>query len=177
MGVALVGLGQYTTGELMPALKETKNCYLAGLVSGSREKLDRYKTEFGLQDHCIYSYEDFDAIADNDQALSPAQLTARLSGVAGNRGPAIREEAGLGAGLRHIETAHGNQRRFVEIAGAAVQAADSTHHVCVLGRIGDIAACRDGHLADGGGRRCKEASAPRCTWNPVTASASASLTT
>ena len=30
---------------------------------------------------------------------------------------------------------------------------------------------------DGSGRRCSEASAPRCTWKPVTSSASASLTT
>lgn len=67
LGVALVGLGEYATGELMPALKETKNCYLAGLVSGDKSKLNKYKNELGLEDHCLYTYEDFDSIADNDQ--------------------------------------------------------------------------------------------------------------
>ena len=67
LGVALVGLGEYATGQLMPALKATKNCYLAGLVSGDKQKLEQYKTEFGLQDDCLYSYENFDSIADNDQ--------------------------------------------------------------------------------------------------------------
>ncbi|MCU7375725.1 Gfo/Idh/MocA family oxidoreductase [Paucibacter sp. O1-1] len=51
----------------MPALKETKNCCLAGLVSGSKEKLKQYQSEFGLDDNGLYSYEDFDKIADNDQ--------------------------------------------------------------------------------------------------------------
>jgi len=67
LGVALVGLGEYATGQLMPALKETKNCYLAGLVSGDRQKLDQYKTEFGLAEECLYTYENFDSIAENRQ--------------------------------------------------------------------------------------------------------------
>src|SRR5207253_2392420 len=33
-GVALVGLGNYSTGQLGPALKVTKNCQLAGVVTG-----------------------------------------------------------------------------------------------------------------------------------------------
>src|SRR5689334_16799790 len=35
LGVALVGLGSYSTYELAPALQETKNCYLAGIVTGT----------------------------------------------------------------------------------------------------------------------------------------------
>ncbi|MGG7664136.1 Gfo/Idh/MocA family protein [Dyadobacter sp. BHUBP1] len=65
LGVALVGLGEYATGQLMPALKETKNCFLAGLVSGDPRKLDQYNNEFGLTDDCLYSYENFDSIAEN----------------------------------------------------------------------------------------------------------------
>ena len=35
LGVALVGLGSYSTSQLGPALLKTKNCYLAGIVTGT----------------------------------------------------------------------------------------------------------------------------------------------
>lgn len=35
LGVALVGLGYYSTDLLAPALQQTKNCYLAGIVTGT----------------------------------------------------------------------------------------------------------------------------------------------
>jgi predicted dehydrogenase len=63
LGVALVGLGEYATGQLIPSLKETKNCYLAGLVSGSEQKKQQWKAEFGLKDENIFDYQDFDRIA------------------------------------------------------------------------------------------------------------------
>ena len=42
LGLALVGLGSYSEGELGPALKETKHCYLAGIVSGSEDKRKKW---------------------------------------------------------------------------------------------------------------------------------------
>lgn len=65
LGVALVGLGKYSEGQLAPALQETKHCYLAGVVSGSNEKLDRWKTKFSLPDTGCYTYQHFDSIKDN----------------------------------------------------------------------------------------------------------------
>ena len=35
LGVALVGLGYYSTDLLAPALQQTKECYLAGIVTGT----------------------------------------------------------------------------------------------------------------------------------------------
>src|SRR5215470_1342264 len=66
LGVALVGLGTYSSQELGPALKETKHCDLAGIVSGSKDKRERWKSEYGLSDKNIYNYENFDSIKDND---------------------------------------------------------------------------------------------------------------
>jgi predicted dehydrogenase len=43
LGVALVGLGTYSSEELGPALKETKHCNLAGIVSGSMSKMEKWK--------------------------------------------------------------------------------------------------------------------------------------
>jgi predicted dehydrogenase len=65
LGIALLGLGRYSTGELGPALRETKLCYLAGVVTGHPEKGVRWAADYGLKQRNIYSYENFDQIADN----------------------------------------------------------------------------------------------------------------
>lgn len=65
LGVALLGLGRYSTGELGPALRETKLCYLAGVVTGHPEKGVRWAADYELKQKNIYSYDTFDQIADN----------------------------------------------------------------------------------------------------------------
>lgn len=66
LGIALVGLGNYANIMLGPALKETKNCYLAGLVTGTPAKAEKWSKEYNIPEKNIYSYETFDQIADND---------------------------------------------------------------------------------------------------------------
>ena len=65
LGIALVGLGKYSASQLAPALKETKHCYLAGIVTGTPSKIDSWKEEYDIPDKNVYSYDDFDRIADN----------------------------------------------------------------------------------------------------------------
>lgn len=65
LGVALVGLGYYSTQELAPALQKTKRCELKGIVTGSPEKIPVWQEEYGIEDKNVYSYETFDTIADN----------------------------------------------------------------------------------------------------------------
>lgn len=65
LGVALVGMGYYAEHKLATALQETKNCYLAGIVTGTPAKAERLKAKYNLADKNIYNYETFDRIADN----------------------------------------------------------------------------------------------------------------
>jgi predicted dehydrogenase len=65
LGIALVGLGKYATGELAPALQETKNCYLAGIVTGTPEKAEKWKRKYNIPESNIYDYQHFDSIKDN----------------------------------------------------------------------------------------------------------------
>src|SRR5689334_22023587 len=65
LGIALVGLGKYATGQLAPALQETKNCYLAGIVTGSPDKAREWKRKYDIPEKNIYNYENFDSIRDN----------------------------------------------------------------------------------------------------------------
>jgi glucose-fructose oxidoreductase len=65
LGIALVGLGYYSTDLLAPALQMTEHCYLAGIVTGTPAKADTWKQKHKLADKNIYNYENFDSIADN----------------------------------------------------------------------------------------------------------------
>lgn len=65
LGIALAGLGNYATGMLAPALQETKECYLAGIVTGTPAKIPLWKEQYNIPDKNIYNYENFDAIKDN----------------------------------------------------------------------------------------------------------------
>ena len=65
LGVALVGLGYYSTDLLAPALQLTKHCYLAGIVTGTPEKAERWQKQYNLPEKNIYNYNNFDRIADN----------------------------------------------------------------------------------------------------------------
>jgi len=66
LGIALVGLGYYSTDLLAPALQQTKNCYLAGIVTGTPSKAETWKAKHKIPDKNIYNYQTFDQIANND---------------------------------------------------------------------------------------------------------------
>jgi glucose-fructose oxidoreductase len=66
LGVALLGLGRYSTNQLGPALRETKLCYLAGVVTGHPEKGEKWAADYGLNRKNVYSYDNFDQIAGNN---------------------------------------------------------------------------------------------------------------
>ena len=65
LGVALVGLGNYSTYQLAPALQETSRCFLSGIVTGTPEKAERWKRRYSIPDKNIYNYENFDEISGN----------------------------------------------------------------------------------------------------------------
>lgn len=65
LGVALIGLGYYSTDLLAPALQMTKHCYLAGIVTGTPAKAESWKKKYNIPDKNIYNYSNFDQIANN----------------------------------------------------------------------------------------------------------------
>src|SRR5262245_13334870 len=56
LGVALVGLGGYSQGQLGPALRETKFCRLAAVVTGDPAKGARWAREYGFPEKSVYGY-------------------------------------------------------------------------------------------------------------------------
>ncbi|MEM1136115.1 MAG: Gfo/Idh/MocA family oxidoreductase [Bacteroidota bacterium] len=65
LGIALVGLGYYSTDILAPALQETKHAYLAGIVTGTPEKAEKWKKQYSIPEKNIYNYDNYDELADN----------------------------------------------------------------------------------------------------------------
>ncbi|MFW6157632.1 MAG: Gfo/Idh/MocA family oxidoreductase, partial [Balneolaceae bacterium] len=66
VGVALVGLGSYSTGQLAPALQETEYCELRGIVTGSPSKIPEWQERHDIPDSNVYNYETMPDIANND---------------------------------------------------------------------------------------------------------------
>ena len=56
IGIALVGLGGYSSGQLAPALQHTKNCYLAGIVTGTPAKAETWSKKYNIPQQNIYNY-------------------------------------------------------------------------------------------------------------------------
>jgi predicted dehydrogenase len=65
IGYCIVGLGRISMQHFMPGTKNSKISRVTGLVSGHRDKADKMAAEYGVPSKGIYSYENFDSIADN----------------------------------------------------------------------------------------------------------------
>ncbi len=67
LGVALVGLGNYSTNLLAPALQQTQHCELTGIITGSPGKIPQWQEQYGIKDQNVYSYEEMYRVADNPE--------------------------------------------------------------------------------------------------------------
>jgi predicted dehydrogenase len=65
LGYAIVGLGGYGLGQIIPQLANCRSSRLAALVSGDPAKARRVAAEHNVPERSIYSYETFDRIRDN----------------------------------------------------------------------------------------------------------------
>lgn len=65
VGVALLGLGDYSSNLLAPALMQTQHCELRGIVTGSPHKIPQWQAQFGIPDRNVYSYDTMHELANN----------------------------------------------------------------------------------------------------------------
>jgi predicted dehydrogenase len=65
LGVALVGLGSLATNQIAPALLKTRNCRLAGIVTGTPAKAEQWKKQYAIPDKNVYDYKTMNRMADN----------------------------------------------------------------------------------------------------------------
>ncbi|MDQ2077096.1 Gfo/Idh/MocA family protein [Marinimicrobium sp. ABcell2] len=91
LGVALVGLGRYSTNQLAPALQLTQHCELRGIVTGSPEKIPVWQERYGIKDANVYNYENMHTVADNPDidiiyVVTPTGVHKKYSVIGANAG-------------------------------------------------------------------------------------------
>lgn len=91
IGVALLGLGNYSKNLLAPALQATQHCHLAGIVTGTPSKIPEWQSKYGISDKNVYSYDNLHEIANNDEidvvyVVVPTALHSKYSIIAANAG-------------------------------------------------------------------------------------------
>ncbi|GAA4902385.1 Gfo/Idh/MocA family oxidoreductase [Mucilaginibacter defluvii] len=67
VGYALVGLGNLTLAELLPAFAECKYSKVVALVSGSPDKAKKVAEQYGIAEKNIYNYQNYDSISKNPE--------------------------------------------------------------------------------------------------------------
>ena len=65
LGVALVGLGHLSLGQILPGFGEAKHVRLTALVSGERDKARAVAAQHGVPEKNIYDYTNFDSLKNN----------------------------------------------------------------------------------------------------------------
>jgi predicted dehydrogenase len=65
VGYAIVGLGGYGLGQIIPQFKNCQHSRLVALVSGDPAKAKRVAAQYGVPESGIYNYENYDGIRDN----------------------------------------------------------------------------------------------------------------
>src|SRR5579871_1014078 len=65
IGYCIVGLGRISMQHFMPGTKMARLSRVTAIVSGHRDKAEKQAREYGVPTRSIYSYDNYDAIADN----------------------------------------------------------------------------------------------------------------
>ncbi len=67
LGVALLGLGSYSTTQIAPSFSICKYCELRGIITESHIKESMWKRKYNIPTRNVYTYQDFDEIFENHE--------------------------------------------------------------------------------------------------------------
>ena len=65
VGYAIVGLGKFAAGQILPGFAHTKHSRVTGLVSGAAAKAAAFAAAYAVPNENIYDYHNYDRIIDN----------------------------------------------------------------------------------------------------------------
>jgi glucose-fructose oxidoreductase len=114
---AVVGLGKLAFDQILPSFGRCKSSRLTALVSGNREKALKAAQQHGIDRKNVYSYDNFDEIARNDQIdvvyiILPNSLHAEYSARASKAGKHVFCEKPMAVTAEECE-------RMIQAANAA----------------------------------------------------------
>jgi predicted dehydrogenase len=134
LGVALCGLGSLSEHQIAPALAKTQHCKLAGLISGSPEKLERWGEKYGVQKGSRYSYDKMDRLGDNREidvvyVVTPNALHAEHTIKAARAGKHVFCEKPMEISVERCQQMIGACRAAQRKLGVAYRCQFEPHHV------------------------------------------------
>ena len=154
LGVALVGLGYYSTNLLAPGLQQTEHCELRGIVTGSPEKIPDWQEKYDIPDTNVYNYETMHEIANNDDIdivyiALPNNLHAKYSIIGANAGKHVWCEKPMAMDVEECQAMiDAAEKNNVKLAvGYRMQHEPNTQTLAKYARektYGDIRAIRSG---------------------------------
>jgi glucose-fructose oxidoreductase len=109
LGVALIGLGYYSTDLLAPALQFTQHCELRGIVTGSPEKIPIWQKRHSIAAGNTYNYENFGTVADNPDidvlyVVTPTATHAKFAIAAAEAGKHVWCEKPMGMDVKECQS-------------------------------------------------------------------------
>lgn len=109
LGVALLGLGEYSETQLAPALRLTENCTLRGIVTGSPEKIKPWQKKYKIPERNVFSYDTLPRIAESDDidvvyVVVPTSLHAKYSIAAAEAGKHVWCEKPMAMNVAECQT-------------------------------------------------------------------------
>lgn len=134
LGVALCGLGMLSEHQIAPALEKTRHCRLAGLVSGSPDKVARFQARYGVPDRAVYGYHDMQRMADNPDidivyVVTPNALHAAHAIAAARAGKHVFCEKPLEVSVERCQAMIDACREAGTLLGTAYRCHYDPHHV------------------------------------------------
>jgi predicted dehydrogenase len=105
---AIIGLGRISLQHFMPGCLASKKAQVTALVSGHREKADKYAAQYGVSAKNIYDYRNFDEIASNTEVDAvyvalPNSMHAEYTIRAANAGKHVLCEKPMAVSLRESQ--------------------------------------------------------------------------
>lgn len=154
IGVALVGLGGYSTGRLGPGLKLTKHCELRGIVTGTPSKIPGWQEEYGIPDRNVYNYETMHEVANNDDidviyVVTPPGVHAKYSIIGAEAGKHVWCEKPMAMNVEECQAiiAAANKNSVQLTIGYRMQHEPNTQKIIKYGaerKYGDFVEVRTG---------------------------------
>jgi len=108
LNFALCGLGSLSTNQIAPALQKTKYCRLAGIITGTPAKAEKWKAQYHIPEKNIYNYETMHRLADNPDidvvyVVTPNALHAEHTIKAAKAGKHVLSEKPMEVSVKKCE--------------------------------------------------------------------------
>ncbi len=65
VGIAVAGIGEFASQQVIPSFGETRMCRLAGFVTGDKAKGRAFAERFGVDPNSVYGYDEMARMKDN----------------------------------------------------------------------------------------------------------------